>query len=368
VASRSAPAGRRPSAPPRACRTSATRSPTSSDLDESAVIYLLIHRDLPNDEQLAAFKQELLKRRGVPQKVLDLMASLPKDGHPMEWLISGLMFLGMTCKTGDYIEDSYQVMAKLPELVAALFRIRSGWGPLIPSNPKLDLIEDFVAMLGVPGADEKKLTRLLKSFYILHMDHGGGNLSTFVGKAVASANTDMYASLAGAMAALYGPLHGRANQDCLEFVEEVGTNDPAEIEAFTRNAVETGAKIYGFGHAVLRAEDPRAAIQYKLGEELCPEDPIFRRAVIMREVVVRVLKEFPKINNPYPNVDAVSGTLLNACGLKDANYYTILFGLSRCSGIAAQIVDERVRMRGGKGVPIYRPKYVAEDQPKRRLG
>jgi hypothetical protein len=131
--------------------------------------------------------------------------------------------------------------------------------------------------------------------------------------------------------------------------------------------VATGGKIYGFGHAVLRAEDPRAKVQYALGEELCPNDPWFRTSVVLRERAVKVLKENPKIQNPYPNVDAVSGALTNACGLTDPEYYTVLFGFSRISGIAAQIVDERLVARNGKGVPIYRCKYVAKDQPKRRL-
>ena len=87
----------------------------------------------------------------------------------------------------------------------------------------------------------------------------------------------------------------------------------------------------------------------------------------MRTVAVEILSGIDKIANPHPNVDAVSGTLLNACGLTDSDYYTVLFGLSRCSGIAAQIVDERVRFRGGKGAPIYRPKFVAEGQEPRHV-
>ena len=87
----------------------------------------------------------------------------------------------------------------------------------------------------------------------------------------------------------------------------------------------------------------------------------------MRERAVKVLKENPKVANPYPNVDAVSGTLLQAVGLEDSDYYTVLFGLSRCTGIAAQIIDERLKFRDGKGVAIYRCKYIAEGQPRRRL-
>jgi citrate synthase len=222
-------------------------------------------------------------------------------------------------------------------------------------------------MMGMPGGDTKKLTELIRIFYVLHLDHGGGNLSTFVGKAVASGLADQYASNVAAMAGLYGPRHGRANQDCLDFVRKVGTSDPEKVEAFVRNELASGGLIFGFGHAVLRAEDPRARVQYALGERICPNDPLFKIAKTMRDVATRVLKENPKVANPYPNVDAVSGSLLNATGFTDSDYYTVLFGFSRVSGIAAQIVDERLVARGGKGVAIYRCKYIAKDQPKRRL-
>lgn len=339
-----------------------------AESDPEAIVYLLLERNLPTPEQLAAFKQDLVRRSAVDRRVIELLRGLPRDGHPMEWLQAGLLFLGMTTRTGDYAEDARNVIARTPELVAAIFRLRSGWGDVIESRPELGLIENFVHMLGVPGGDPARLTRLLRVFYVLHLDHGGGNLSTFVGKAVASALTDTYSSLAASMAGLYGPLHGRANQDCLDFVRKVGTSDPAEVERFVRAELDAGGKIYGFGHAVLRAEDPRAKIEYALGDEICPNDPLFAVARTLRAVATRVLQESPKVSNPYPNVDAVSGTLLNAVGLTDSNYYTVLFGLSRIAGIAGQIVDERLRLRGGKGVPIYRPKYLPEDQPPRRLG
>lgn len=283
----------------------------------------------------------------------------------MEWLIAGLNLLGMTGKTENYTEDGLNVIARLPTLVAAIYRARSGWGAPIESKPELGLIENFVHMLGVPGADADKLTRLLRVFYVLHLDHGGGNLSTFTGKAVASGLADMYASLGASMAGLYGPRHGRANQDCLNFLKTIGTSDPDEVEQFVRDALANKQLIYGFGHAVLRAEDARATVQYGLGQEICPDDELFKTALAMRERGVKVLKENPKVSNPYPNVDAVSGTLLQAVGLEDSDYYTVLFGLSRCSGIVAQIIDERENFRGGKGVAIYRCSYKAEGQTRR---
>lgn len=330
------------------------------------VAYLMLNRELPTADQLKAFNADLVARRGVPTEVFDMLAKLPK-GHPMDWLGVGLKLLGMVSKTGDWMEDALNLIARAPELVAGIFRIREGWGAPIASDPSKGLIADFVQMLDVPGADPEALFRMLEDFYILHMDHGGGNLSTFTGKAVASGHADIFTALSAAMGALSGPLHGGANQTCLEQVKSVGTTDPAEIEQWARTTLANGGKIFGFGHGVLRAEDPRATYQYELGQQICPNDPVFQTALAMRTACVKVLKENPKIANPYPNVDAVSGSLLQATGMTHADYYTVLFGLSRITGIAAQIVDERVRARGGKGVPIYRPKYIAEDQPERHL-
>ncbi len=335
------------------------------DLDPEAAVYLLFHKALPTDEQLADFKRQLVERSAVDARVLDLIKGLPKEGHPMEWLISGLMFLGMTGKADDFREDALRVVAKLPTLLAAIVRVREGWGEPIASEPERGLIENFVHMLGVPGGDDEAITRLLRVFYVLHLDHGGGNLSTFTGKSVASGLADLYASLAAAMAGLYGPRHGRANQDCLNFVRSVGTSDPDQVEAFIRGELAAKRLIFGFGHAVLRAEDPRATIQYGLGADICPDDPLYKTAMAMRERAVKVLSENPKVSNPYPNVDAISGTLLQAVGLSNSDYYTCLFGLSRCSGIAAQIIDERHNFRGGKGIAIYRCKFIAENQPVR---
>ena len=330
--------------------------------DPEEVVFLLHNKHLPSAEELAAFKADLVRRSPLDPRVIELIRGLPHDGHPMEWLCTALLFLGMTGKTGDYREDALNLIARSPEVIAAIFRIRSGWGEPIASEPERGLIENFVHMLGVPGGNDARLAKHLRVFYVLHMDHGGGNLSTFSGKAVASGLADMYTSMSAAMAGLSGPRHGKANQDCLEFVRKVGSSDPERIEQFIRDSLAKKELIYGFGHAVLRAEDPRATIQYGLGEELYADDELFRTAANMRKVAVAVLKENPKVSNPYPNVDAVSGTLLNAAGMTDSDYYTVLFGISRIVGISAQIVDERTKLRDGKGVAIYRSKFIAENQ------
>jgi citrate synthase len=326
------------------------------------IIYLLFNLELPNSEQLAEFKNKLVEHSQMNPEIINHLKALPKEGHPMKWLVHGLNLMGMYSGTSDYVKDAYNVVAQLPELVAAIYRIRSGWGDPIPSQPKLGYMENFVAMLNPPKANEH-LLQLMKVFNVLHYDHGGGNLSTFVGKAIASGMEDTFGSLMGAMAALAGPLHGMANQECLRFLKQAlehveDPTDEAVVSAYIDQLFAEGKKLYGFGHAVLRVEDPRATVQYALGEKIAPDNKIFRMAVAMRKLGSEALKKQPKVADPYPNVDAVSGSLLNSVGLTDENYYTVLFGLSRCVGIAAQIIYERIQARGGKGTPIVRPKYI----------
>ena len=344
-----------------------------ANLEEEDVIYLLMHKRLPTGEESDAFRAELAHRaEEIPTGALRVLESLtPGSGHPMDWLAIGIMALGAadtnTRRPGSSRADAMNLIARMPELMARLFLLRGGKPEkLKPRKPELGLVENFVHMLGVEGDEAKRMERMLRFFFILHMDHGGGNLSTFSGKAVASGRASVYASIASAMNALSGPLHGRANQACLEFVQRIGTSDPDEIEAFVRSELAARRPIYGFGHGVLRAEDPRARLLIELGEEICPDDENFRTVTALREVVPPILKEIPKISNPYPNVDLASGSLLNSVGFHKPDYYTTFFGWARVAGICAQILDER-NAREGRGTPIYRPKYIASDQPHRRL-
>jgi len=330
--------------------------------DPEDVIYLLLNRKLPEGGDVETFKKDLASRSKLNPGVIEGLKALPKDGHPMKWFIAGLNLMGMHAKNESYREECLNVMAQLPELVAAIFRIRAGWGEPIASKPELGYMENFVHMLSPPGANEN-FTRLMRVFDILHFDHGGGNLSAFTGKTVASGHEDMYGSLIGAMCGLAGPLHGMANQECLRFLKktlkEVG--DPTNADAvngYLQKLWDNKEKLFGFGHAVLRVEDPRATVQYELGDEICPDNDLFLTSKAMRVQGSNFLKQHPKVQNPYPNVDAVSGSLLTACGLTDETYYTVLFGMSRCVGIGIQIVYEREEARGGKGTPIIRPKYL----------
>ncbi|MDP6189052.1 MAG: citrate/2-methylcitrate synthase [Candidatus Poseidoniaceae archaeon] len=332
------------------------------------IIYLLFNKELPNAEQSKEIRAELSARATIPGDLESVLKSLPKDGHPMDWLSIGIHTLGMFETTNNWRDDAMNLVARMPRLMGLIFRIRDGRSENIPADdPHASLVDRFVNTLDLTGVDKQKMPRVIATYLGLHMDHGGGNLSTFSGKAIASGHATVYSSMAGAMNALSGPLHGRANQSCLEFVLRVGTSDPEEVERFVRAELAAKRPVFGFGHAVLRTEDPRATVQFALGEELCPDDENFKIITTLREVAPRVLAENPKISNPNANVDIASGALLHHIGLTDPTYYTTFFGWARVAGIGAQIVDERSIMRNGKGTPIYRPKYIAEEQSLRHI-
>jgi len=334
-----------------------------ADKDPEDIVFLLFNKRLPTEVESIAFRKDLFSRATIPDGLVKMLENLPRDGHPMDWLSIGIHALGMLGKTEDWEEDALNLIAQMPYLMAAIFRIRGGRSGDLPDiDPNVGMVEAFVAMLEPKPEQVANMIKVLRIFLVLHMDHGGGNLSTFTGKAVASGHADLYASMAAAMNALSGPLHGRANQSCLEFVQRIGTDDPRKVEQFVRDELAAKKPIFGFGHAVLRVEDPRATFQFSLGEKICPDDEYFSIIRTLREVAPRVLGENPRISNPNANVDIASGTLLNHVGFKKPSYYTTFFGWARVIGIGAQIVDERTIARNGKGVPIYRPKYLAIEQ------
>jgi len=338
------------------------------DFSPEDIIYLLFNKELPTTAQSSAFKADLAARGNVPSGLENVLQTLPKDGHPMDWLSVGIQTLGMLDTTGNWRDDALNLISRMPRLMGLIFRYREGRSTDIAADDtSKSLVQRFVDTVGVDEHLRAKMERVVSTYLVLHMDHGGGNLSTFTGKSIASGKATVYSAIAGAMNALSGPLHGRANQSCLEFVLKIGTSDEAEVEKFVRNELKEGRPVFGFGHAVLSVEDPRATAQFAIGEEICPDDENFKIIRTLRKVAPMVLSENKKIRNPNANVDIASGALLYHVGLTDPTYYTTFFGWARVAGIGAQIVDERTVLRSGKGVPIYRPKYYAEGQELRHI-
>ncbi len=333
------------------------------DFSPIQIIYLLYHGEEGSEEQVAAFSKIIQERSSVNPKVIDAIYSLPKEGHPMELFASAVQILGMVEKKDDYREDCLNLIAKAPIIAAAVINYHAGWGKVTSYHPEKGYMENFTDMLLLKKEDPQQLASVLRLFNILHYDHGGGNLSTFVGKAVASGLQNLYGAISAAMNALAGPRHGKANQDCLEFVKQVlkqlGENaTPQQMEQLLRERLQKKELIYGFGHAVLRVEDARATLFYNFAKEKFPQDSLLKISLLLREVGTKILSENPKITDPFPNVDIVSGSVLTAGGFAYPEYFTVLFGLSRVVGIAIQIVYERLEAREGKGTPIVRPKYL----------
>lgn len=326
------------------------------------VIYMLFNRKEGSESEVNHFYDDLIKRSHLKPETVKAIQSLPKEGHPMKLFASAFLICGMLECTKDYKEDALNIVAKVPALAATVIAHHAGW-KLGVNHPEAGYMENFTQMLNVPNTNPEDLGEIFRLFNILHYDHGGGNLSTFVGKSVASGLEDIYGSLSSSICALAGPRHGKANQDCLEFtqkmLEELGESaTEKDVEDRLREKLSNKELVYGFGHAVLRVEDPRASIFYDVAKKKYEDNPLIKMAMLLRAAGVKVLKENPKVSNPYPNVDAISGAILTASGFSFPQYYTILFGMSRIVGISSQIVYERCQARDGKGVPIYRPKYL----------
>ncbi|MDN3504839.1 MAG: citrate (Si)-synthase [Rhabdochlamydiaceae bacterium] len=333
------------------------------DTPPEEVMYLLYSGERDTGPKFKEFQKKLKSQCQLSSAMTKHIHSLPRHGHPMKLFAAAILILGMLESTGDYEKDGINLIAKMPHLAATVINHHAGWGDTPNPDANSTYIENFVNMLNVPGKDKHVLLETMSLFNILHMDHGGGNLSAFIAKAISSGHEDMFGSISGAMNALEGPLHGKANENGLKFVREmmeaVGENGTIEeIMTQTQKLLDAKELIYGFGHAVLRVEDPRATIFYDFGKKHFPEFNLVKTALKMRQGCVDTLKKNPKISNPYPNVDAISGSILSASGFAYPEYFTILFGLSRTVGLVTQIVYDRTIARGGKGTPIVRPKYI----------
>ncbi|MDE0869733.1 MAG: citrate/2-methylcitrate synthase, partial [Candidatus Poseidoniaceae archaeon] len=160
------------------------------------IIYLLFNKELPTAEQSVAIRQDLASRAAIPGDLESVLKTLPKFGHPMDWLSVGIHTLGMLETTNDWKEDALNLIARMPRLMGLIFRIREGREENIPADDtSLSMVERFVRTLDIDDADDEKMKQIISTYLVLHMDHGGGNLSTFAGKAIASSKATLYSSI-----------------------------------------------------------------------------------------------------------------------------------------------------------------------------
>ncbi len=334
--------------------------------------YLLMTGEIPTRAQAEEVEREWASRAVVPEHVFKMIRSMPMETHPMVLFSQAVLALESGSKfvkayhSGvkkdayweSTLEDSLDLTAKLPVIAAFIYRLKFFGETKKPKyNARQDYGTNFARMLGV--SDRKGYAELARLYFILHSDHEFGNVSAHATHLVGSALSDTYYAFSAGLNGLAGPLHGLANQECLGWLISVrdqfgGVPSRADLYKFAWDTLNGGKVIPGYGHAVLRVTDPRFTAQLEFAKARFPEDTLIRLAELVYDVVPAVLKEQGKAKNPAPNVDAISGTLQYYYGVREFDFYTVLFGVGRALGVTANMVWSRAL-----GQPIERPKSLS---------
>jgi len=343
------------------------------------IMWLMLTGEIPSDAQVRGLTEELASRAEVPRAVFDVLDALPKNTHPMTQLSAALLAMQPESKFAKAyqegvhkteiweraFEDSMDIIARLPAVCSAIYRRTFKDGKLIAADSSLDWAGNFAHMMGHDSDSVKELMRL---YMTIHVDHEGGNVSAHTTHLVGSALSDPYLSLVAGLNGLAGPLHGLANQEVLKWLnetrEKVGDDASKEqLTQFVWDTLKSGRVVPGYGHGVLRKTDPRYTCQREFALKHLPDDPMFKLVGKLFEVVPGVLTETGKVKNPWPNVDAHSGVLLQYYGITEENFYTVLFGASRAIGVLSQLTLSRA-----SGYPIERPKSVTSEWIENKFG
>ncbi|HAQ66060.1 MAG TPA: type I citrate synthase [Bacteroidales bacterium] len=336
------------------------------------LFYLLLTGDIPNEEEVADVVDEFNKRRILPRYVYDVIDSFPCCSHPMSVFSAAVTtmqresFFAKKYATGlnkhDYwdptYEDALNLLAKLPEVATYIYAKLYRDGKRIQSNPFLDFGANFAHMMGQPKAYED----VSRMNFIIHADHESGNVSAHTGHLVSSTLADIYLSIASMVNGLAGPLHGLANQEVLrwilEFMDKMNGAEPTddEVRQYVWDTLHSGMVIPGYGHAVLRKTDPRYTVQREFCQKHMPDDPVFAFVDKLYKIVPAILMEQGKAKNPWPNLDAQTGVIQWHYGIREFDFYTVLFSIGRSIGIAANIIWDRAL-----SYPLERPKSLTTD-------
>jgi len=337
------------------------------------LFWLLITGDVPNEAQVKSLSKEWANRADLPAHVVTMLNNFPSNLHPMSQFSAAITALNSESKYAkayseglhkskywEYVyEDSMDLVAKLPTVAATIYRNLYRDGSSIGAiDTKKDWSANFASMLGYT---DPQFTELLRLYLTIHSDHEGGNVSAHTVHLVGSALSDPYLSFAAGMNGLAGPLHGLANQEVLVFLSKIkaalgdGWTKEGLIQLI-KQQLASGQVVPGYGHAVLRKTDPRYTCQREFALKHLPDDKMFKLVAQLYEIVPPILLETGKVKNPWPNVDAHSGVLLQHYGMSEMNYYTVLFGVSRALGTLASLVWDRAL-----GLPLERPKSMSTD-------
>jgi len=338
-----------------------------------ALFWLLVTGEIPSQEQVTGLSKDWAARAAIPVFVEELLDRCPPTLHPMSQFslaVTALNHDSAFAKAyqngiskaeywGPTFEDSMDLIAKLPNIAARIYRNVFGRGKLPAIDPSKDYSHNLSTLLGF--GDNEAFTELLRLYLTIHSDHEGGNVSAHTGKLVGSALSDPFLAFGAALNGLAGPLHGLANQEVLLWLRKmqskIGENASDDaVKEYVWSTLKGGQVVPGYGHAVLRKTDPRYTAQREFALKHLPNDPLFKLVGQIYNIVPDILLTAGKAKNPWPNVDAHSGVLLTYYGLTEMQFYTVLFGVSRAFGVAAQLIWDRAL-----GAPLERPKSYSSD-------
>lgn len=337
--------------------------------------YLLMIGKPPTEAEALEVEAEWKARMEVPPYVFEVIQTIPHDAHPMMMFSMAVLSMQRESKfTRRYneglkkdlfweptLEDSLNLTARLPTIAAYIYRLKYKGGEFIRPEKNLDWAANFGHMIGIDDPGYYDLCRL---YFLLHSDHESGNVSSHAAYLVSSALSDIYYAASASLDGLAGPLHGRANQESLRWLLDVyqqykGVPTEEQLRQFAWDTLASGQVIPGYGHAVLRKTDPRYAAFLEYGKKNIPDDPIFKLASMVYDVVPNVLREQGKAKDPWPNVDAISSSLHYHYGIRECDdlsscgFYTVIFGISRMLGVTSNVVWARAL-----GEPLERPKSL----------
>lgn len=313
--------------------------------------WLLLKGELPTQKELAVFDSQLKEHRRLKYKLVDMIKCMPESGHPMAALQASVAGLGMFYPARDVTnsktnwESVIRLIAKLPTIVAAFHRLRHG-DDAIPPREDLSHAANFYWML-FGREPSTAVARVLDACLVLHAEHQM-NASTFSARVTGSTLADPYSVVAAAVGTLSGPLHGGANEEVLDMLEEIG--EPGKAAGWLEHAVATKKKIMGMGHRVYKVKDPRATVLQELAEHVFAESGKPARydlALQLESAAVKILG--PK--GIYPNVDFFSGIIYEALGIP-RDLFTPIFAIARVTGWLSHWLEQ---LRNNR---IFRPEQI----------